>query len=74
MDQKDKEFKQFVYKTIDHTVTLTLFAWGNSYRVKYVITNNDPQNSRLLHDSDIYSDSYKAALQDFEAHCNQYPI
>jgi len=42
--------------------TVTLMAWGNGYRVKLVITIDDPADSRCIKNSDIEYDELDFAI------------
>lgn len=43
-----QKMQQKVYRFPNETRTVTMFPYGNAWRVRYVITDNDSDYSRLM--------------------------
>jgi hypothetical protein len=67
----NKELIQKVFKTENTTTTINIFQYGNGYRVKYTLTNNDENLSRLLNYSDDFFMLENEALKKFNELINK---
>jgi len=61
------ETTQNVYKLRTVTMTVTMFPYGNEFRVKYTKTANDRNDSRLLSHLDETHETEAGATKAFEA-------
>lgn len=68
------DFKQTVYSCSSYKVTITLFAYGNGYRVKSIITDQDINDTHVIQSTDHEYAKYSNALLAYNNICELFEI